>query len=219
MLTAFYPILFVALFIEGRLLTVTLAFLLPPILGCCAVVPIAITILIQINPNLYNHPGTSVGSVHTGDMLVHLWPIISLLCTFVGGVYLYVRVTLLWVMAYWRSRGSQILYKLYFVASPLVPLFIYAAIFNPSVQYPSSLPEWAEWLGMIALVAICELFFWFSFTARISPDRLRLSLFGLLPSSGGGSKDKDEPEIAPPPPERLVAPSQIAPRPPGSLEI
>jgi hypothetical protein len=157
LLTFFFFLMLIALWVEGRLLTALILFYFPIVLGSTFDVLVLITIAIALNGSIFSDAittDTPVSAVHTGDVLLHVVPPFEILILLLFGLYNYESYLMPASIASWSPPRLRYLYWLYFLASPLVPMLIYTASFNIADKYPTGIPTWVLWLVVILIDVI-----------------------------------------------------------------
>ncbi len=171
LLSTFVATMTAALFYERWLLTGALLFLLPMLLGTTLLVQIGIVIIVARNGNVFLGDGSqSVANRHTGDFIVHTVPIGSLLLSLIAGLILYIRRALCYQLGLFRTRTRRVIYYVYWVLCPLLPLAIYTACFDIAVKYPTGIPTGLLWLALIGVnvVWMCTTLLFFVAIATFS---------------------------------------------------
>ena len=153
-ITPFYAILAIALWCERGLLTFVVLFLLPLFLGSTLLVAVAIVIIIQQNSAVFSAGGgadVALSLIHTGDWVLHQLPLVEILMLIGFGLLFYIRQIIATEMSQMRTGEGRAGYVLYFVFVPLLPFAIYCSIFDPNDHYPTGIPIYLLWLGLIAV--------------------------------------------------------------------
>ena len=128
--------------------------------GTAAFVSVAIIVILQLNPSLLlmttpeNGGSNTLGKVHTGDNILHQWPIVEVLFL----------TLVLWAIIldcydqFYRSLSlwGKIGYGFYFHLCSLAILFFYMVNFNFIGNYPTSLPRWAIFLMVAGLAVLAQ---------------------------------------------------------------
>jgi hypothetical protein len=165
--------------------TALLAF--PLTLGTTFVVNVTIVLVIQLNSRVFVAAGMGTGQdaqtalslLHTGDWIFHDLPFIETLVLLAAGWTLYMRSVLAPELMALYNVNWRATYQAYFVFVPLLPLAIYSACFDISVQYPTGIPTWVLW---ICLVGVNALWQWFWFHVFTCSGNVELQLATLAPS-------------------------------------
>ena len=175
MLTIFACCLAVAVIVEQLTLTLVTLWMLPIVLGNVVTVAIAIIIILQNNIQLFLddtkcdvppplHP-TSMALKHTGDWLLHGWPVFGMLLLLIAGMDYFGRLVIVHSLALMGSI-KQWIYFIYWFVAPLVPLIIYDIAFDVDKKYPTSFTWIERALILIAIMWVWMLFMWVVLTAR-----------------------------------------------------
>jgi hypothetical protein len=171
MLTVFACALALAVIVEQLPLTLVVQWGLPIVLGNVVAVAIAIIIILQNNIQLFidgtkcdvpppSNP-TSLALKHTGDWLLHGWPVFGMLLLLIGGMDYFGRLIIVHAITVMSSVG-QWLYFVYWFVAPLVPLIIYDLAFDVDKMYPTSF-TWIE----RALILIAIMWIWMAFVLGV----------------------------------------------------
>jgi hypothetical protein len=150
-LTLFYILLVLALFIEKGLLTFIMLFVLPIFLGSTVLVSIAIVVIIQQNADVFTGGGggnLALSLRHTGDWALHQLPPLEMAILLAVGLGDYARLV---IPAEFSQMNRRVLYVLYWIISPLVPFAVYCSIYDPTMHYPTGIPTYVLWLGLVSI--------------------------------------------------------------------
>ena len=153
-LTGYYVLMWLALWIERSLLTFVSMFLFPIPLGTTFLVSLAIVIVIQQNAEVFTAAAGDGGQaalslIHTGDWVLHNLPLIEILILLGLGWLLYIRSVIPMELSAIRSSEWRAAYMLYILIVPLVPLGIYSVIFDIEKHYPTGIPTYILWFGLV----------------------------------------------------------------------
>lgn len=143
--TAFYALLGLAVFARSRRLYRNLTlFVLPVVVGSVFFVCFYIIAILQLDSgdlfiSATNIDGgsVSVGTAHTFDYIVHTGPVVDLLVLLASGYFVDVRAVAAYALAVLDKHGETILFRLYHLTAPALPLTLYCIFFNPFHQYPT----------------------------------------------------------------------------------
>ena len=182
MLTVFSCALAVSVIVEQLPLTLVVQGGLPIVLGNVVAVAIAIIIILQNNIQLFidgtkcdvpppTDP-TSLALKHTGDWLLHGWPVFGMLLLLIGGLDYFGRLIVVHSIAV-MSSVQQWLYFVYWFLAPLVPLLIYDLVFDVDKMYPTSFTWIERALILIAIMWVWMAFLWCVFTMRTQYGQIR----------------------------------------------
>ncbi len=106
----------------------------------------------------------SVGTVHTFDMFIHVFTVISLLFVCHFGYSLDVRNCFATFYDAQNNYKLKVKFFVYFLIAPLIPIGIYSCFYNPIEQYPTDGPEFVPILigsflyAGIAISLFCMIF-------------------------------------------------------------
>jgi hypothetical protein len=183
----FFILLPIAIWYERWLITFFVLFVYPLAIVTTMIVSVAIVVIIKYNPAIYVDQGTSEGGsitpgdLHTGDWLLHVFPLVAILALGHLGFSRWTRKIIRASLASW-SMVWRVLYYAYFLLVALIPLGIYTAVFGIDDHYPTDIPTPVLWLGVIALDLV-----WAGFClaqAVVAGDiHVVVSGFGIEPSA------------------------------------
>ena len=92
----------------------------------------------------------SIRDIHTGDYIVHVFPLIETLLTLLYGLLFYVRNIHREFCSTITTR-HQWLYFFWWIFCPLIPIGLYTLFFNPFVEYPTDINSIVSILIVIVL--------------------------------------------------------------------
>ena len=128
--------------------------------GTAAFVSFAIVVILHLNGDLilktttFNGGDNDMGKVHTGDNILHQWPIVEVL--FITLVFWPVLIECFDRYYTHLTTWSKVGYGFYFHLSSLAILVFYMVNFDFIHNYPTSLPHWAVILLVIALAILTQ---------------------------------------------------------------
>jgi hypothetical protein len=170
---------FIGVLIEGKFLKYITLYIYPIIHGSNFLVFSIIIIVIELNDSIfikgtiYAGGNIKIGDIHTGDYIVHVLPLIETLLIMLFGLLFYVRAILYHFKLHVNYKYYQYIYLLYWILSPLIPITIYSFIFNPFIQYPTSLHKFTE---IIILLILCMSYMIFTYIYLITSTRFKINL-------------------------------------------
>jgi hypothetical protein len=184
-LTVFVAVLLASLFVQYWLLTDTLLFGLPVVVGLVTFVVIAIIVIIANNSSDYTKntpcaqpppadPKYTVSQVHTGDWLEHFWPVAALTLILLAGAEFLANYVVVRSLRSFTPIG-QWLYFIYWMNGALVLLVIYDSIFDIDKIYPTSFTAVQRFFILLAIIWIVMLYAWWIFTARYALDEMHVT--------------------------------------------
>jgi hypothetical protein len=94
----------------------------------------------------------SAGTVHTFDMIVHVFTVVDLLLVLTGGYIADLR------KFYQNTTFHQYLFFVYFFLTPLIPVGIYSIFYNPIKEYPVDTASYVPILIGIALHSLVTVY-------------------------------------------------------------
>lgn len=211
LLTAFNVVLLVALYVEHWLLTYSVLFGLPVILGNVVFVAVAIVVIIANDSTVYAHgtpcetpppanPEHTVSQLHTGDWAEHAWPVFAVvLILLAGGEFLATYM----VVRSLRSFGpvAQWLYWIYWMCASLAILVVYQLIFDIGKIYPTSFTVAERTLILLAIIWVWQAVTWWIFTAAYTLEDVRMYWLPTLRElaegklSGAGASSSSQHEV------------------------
>jgi len=135
---------------------------------------IAIIIILANNPSLLIDTSLSMSQVHTGDWIVHGWPVLATFWLAEVNMQ-FIRRDIVATLIGWNSIDVW----LYWAGSILInilPIFIYDQVYDVDKMYPTSF-SWIERAAIaVGIIVVYQLFFfWPLTTARINPDDIEKS--------------------------------------------
>ena len=166
LLWVFDLLYFFAVFIEGGFLKYMTLYAYPIIHGSNFLVFSLIIIIIQcddaifLEGTVYDGGDLRVGDLHTGDYIVHVFPIIETLITLLFGLLYYVRAVIDYHNRHTTNILSRDVYFVYWVLSPLIPISIYTVFFDPFTEYPTHLNKS---FAISILLLLCILYMLFNY--------------------------------------------------------
>lgn len=171
LLTAFYAALIAALLFEHLVLTLTILFALPLILGNVVFVAIAIIIIIANDADAYIDgskcdvpPGKrTIEHLHTGDWVIHGGPVFGVMLLLLCGLEFFSQRVIVHQLRLWNA-AYQWLYWLYWMLSPLAVMTLYQLIFDVDKLYPNHFTVAERVLILAAVTLIWQIITWFIFT-------------------------------------------------------
>jgi hypothetical protein len=194
----FYTLLVASLIFERAILTFTMLFVFPIMLGSTLLVAVAIVIIIQQNAAVFTAgggPDVALSLIHTGDWVLHQLPLVEMLMLLGYGLILYARQIIACELSQMRTGEGRALYVLYFVLSPLVPFAVYCTIFDPDTHYPTGVPLYLLWLGLVA-VNIAWMSGWLcAFTCTSQVEIKVYRFFGIVKPSTAKAEEEEETAI------------------------
>lgn len=137
------------------------ALVLPIVWVTTAFVALAIVIIVQLNDGVFlkttqqNNGTNSVATIHTGDWILHQFPLVEILV-----IVLLLRPTLVVIFHnFWRqfSTAGKVAYTIYFHIAGLLLLAFYMTNVNYSANYPTDLSAagiWGLTVGLSLLVGM-----------------------------------------------------------------
>ncbi len=135
---------------------------------------IAIIIILANNASLLIDTSLSMSAVHTGDWIVHGWPVLA---TFwLAGVNMqFIRRDVVATLIGWNSIDVW-LYWAGSILMNILPIFVYDQVYDVDKMYPTSF-SWIERAAIaVGIIVVYQLFFfWPLTTARISPEDIEKS--------------------------------------------
>lgn len=164
-------VLVVALFWEWLLITLTVTFALPVVLGNAVFVALAIIIILANNAEAYRKgsecdtpPGDlSLEKLHTGDWLIHGGPVFGLMLVLLAGLEFFSHRLIVAQLRAW-SAAWQWFYWLYWMLAPLTLIVIYQLCFDVDARYPTSFSLAQRTVILAALTLCTQLLWWIIFT-------------------------------------------------------
>jgi hypothetical protein len=180
-ITPFYAILAAALWIERGLLTFTMMFLLPLFLGSTMLVAVAIVLIIQQNSAIFTSgggPDVALSLIHTGDWILHQLPLVEIQFLLGGGLHMYARLIIAAGMSQMQTGEGRAAYVLYFVMVPLIPFAVYCSIFDAEQHYPTGIPIYWLWFGLVAFNIIWMAYWLCAFTSSAQVQIRYYRFFG-----------------------------------------
>lgn len=90
----------------------------------------------------------SAGTVHTFDMIVHVFTVVDLLLVLTGGYIADLR-------RFFKPYSRRLIFLIYFFIAPLIPIGFYSIFFNPLKQYPVDTASYVPiLLGLVVHVLV-----------------------------------------------------------------
>lgn len=147
--------------------------LLPLIFGTTVFVMFAIVVIIQLNDGVflkttvYNGGERSVGTVQTGNWLIHYWTVVELLFY----IWLTKRESVTAFHYVWRELGrfGRVAYVFYFMLVALGALIIYMLQVDFTVNYPTDVSV-AATTGLTIGLSLLIQAFWLVLLRYSRPD-------------------------------------------------
>lgn len=178
--TLYMVTLTLALFVEGWLLTVTILFVMPMQTALSKVINVAITILLNENPDIlmsgsvYEGGTMTMNNLLTGNWILHVQPPTIHDLLFFGGLWLVARTI---VGSAWRgfeTNTDRVLYALGFVHAPMAAFGLYALIVGGiSRHYPTHVNDVLLWMLLYAFVVALQSF---SLASLVLTDRVDIDV-------------------------------------------
>lgn len=204
-LVLFYALLWIALWTERWLLTFVTLLIFPIALGSTFLVMVSIVIIIQENAAVLTaslSTTLTLSLIHTGDWILHSLPVLEILLILCVGYLLYTRTIIAGEVAGMRKSEWKAIYVLYFIVSPMIPMLIYSLIFDPATHYPTGIPTYVLWLGLVAIDILWMMLMYFCFTASAN---VMITVYGwfscgppLSPPSDAETPDQQMSSASPP---------------------
>lgn len=132
---------------EGYFEGVVALILAPMTIGSAMLVPLIVSLVIFLDPAVYLNGTICAGGsmpmnkVRTGDWILHGGPILSCFFLLLFG-YVYTLRAVLFHFNRSRHWFWSLLYALYFIFCPAIPMGLYAAIYDVAKHYPVPWPTW-----------------------------------------------------------------------------
>jgi hypothetical protein len=170
LVVVFYAMLVLGLFVEHWVLPFTTLFVFPLALGSVFLVAISIVIIIQQNEAVFfnctaNSTSEALSLIHTGDWVLHSAPVIEILMLLGVGYVLYVRRIIASELDSIPRSEWRAVYVLYWYLAPLILMLIYSLIFDPATHYPTGIPTYVLWLGLVTIDVVWMTVWYLAFTS------------------------------------------------------
>lgn len=145
--TVFYMVLLIGYKLKSTyLLDAITFFVLPSIFGSIFFVFLYIIIVLQfdsgdlfIKATVLDGGKLAVGTVHTMDHILHTFIVIDFLVVMLSGYIKHARSITHIYYSRAETRVERVMFFLYFIFSPLIPIAIYSLFFNPTKEYPTNI--------------------------------------------------------------------------------
>jgi hypothetical protein len=169
--TAFYALLFVALFYQRTLFTLTVMVVLPFVLGNVVFVAVAIVVIIANNAQAYIDgtvcdvpPGkTTIEHLHTGDWEIHGGTVFRLFVVLLCGLEYFSQRIIVRQLVLWRAP-TRWLFFFYWMVGPILLITIYQLCFDVDKLYPTSFNLVQRTFILAGITLVWQLISWLIFT-------------------------------------------------------
>lgn len=172
--STFYILLGLAVFARNKTLYEVLTlFVLPIVVGSAFFVCFYIIAILQLDAgdlfiSATNVDGgsVSVGTAHTFDYIVHIGPVVDLLVLLASGYFVDVRTIAANTLNVFNTRGEAVIFKMYHLVVPVLPLSVYCLFFNPFQEYPTGISPYITMLIAVGIYIPTVLWYYYVLTTR-----------------------------------------------------
>ena len=189
--SVFYVLLAISLTFNLPALFHTLSvFFFPMVFGSVFLVFLFIVVVLQLDQGQLFFESTiqgggqlDVGSVHTGDTLIHFFTVVDMFIVLLSGYFTMARLSLyMFRKLHGVNRIQRIAFRCYYYLSPIVPMLLYALFFNPFEEYPTGKSD--TFIMCLALVLDLLTMAWlYEVMTRRSPLHVTSIVNQSIPSS------------------------------------